>query len=348
MYRQIPALRGIAIIIVILNHAIYYSDFTGSEPAVYPFGNIANSVLTALGHLGIFAVPTFLFLSGCFFAYAYQDINSGNHFRRVWKSLRFILIPYLFWSILFYVMLFVIQGQTFTAPEYIKNLFVGYPYHFIPLLVFFYLISPILVRAGKQHGLIILAVFGLYQAFLLYLANSDLSSGPVMEWLKYFRVPVLYSTFAEWGIYFPLGVIAAINAKKILPILKKYLTLIFVAIILLFAASTYNLLFLNNFPFLDYIVVLLFVISLPAIRYDKIPFVRQLDKIGTKSFGLYLMNLIVINVMLAELKIFAPDIIKHEILLSTVLFVLGLFIPLFLMNVSARLPFRRFYKVAFG
>jgi fucose 4-O-acetylase-like acetyltransferase len=65
-------------------------------------------------------------------------------------GLRHILVPYVIWSAVFYLVVYLLQGEQYTVFEYAKNLAVGYPYHFVPLLVFFYLIAPLIVRGSPS------------------------------------------------------------------------------------------------------------------------------------------------------------------------------------------------------
>ena len=58
-------------------------------------------------------------------------------------------------------------ARAIPSPRYLKNLLVGYPYHFVPLLVFWYLATPALVWIGRRRGALLLAGIGAWQAWLL-------------------------------------------------------------------------------------------------------------------------------------------------------------------------------------
>ena len=72
-------------------------------------------------------------------------------------------------------MIFFLNDQKYTLLEYLKNFIVGYPYNFVPLLIFYYLISPILVRLSKKYGLIVIVVIAAYQFFLINLLNPGIT-----------------------------------------------------------------------------------------------------------------------------------------------------------------------------
>nr|NIT61515.1 acyltransferase [Fodinibius sp.]NIV16108.1 acyltransferase family protein [Fodinibius sp.]NIY30095.1 acyltransferase family protein [Fodinibius sp.] len=151
MNRQFVALSGIAMMLIVINHSIQmgleYTQASGVELPP-PWALTTLEIIQALGN---FAVPIFLFISGAFIAYAAR----GEPPRLSWKFIRsgliHILLPFLIWSLVFYVILFTNRGTLYTPFEYIRNLLVGYPFHFVPLLVFFYLISPIIVLVGKRY-----------------------------------------------------------------------------------------------------------------------------------------------------------------------------------------------------
>ncbi|KAF5434113.1 Surface polysaccharide O-acyltransferase, integral membrane enzyme [Candidatus Methanophagaceae archaeon] len=136
MSRQYAALRGIAIFLVVLNHSItlslgYVLEHNYGHPS-----QMAHVILVSLQSLGLLAVPTFYFISGGFQVYATRGKPIRAAYRTIAKALPHIIIPYLIWSILFYLLLFVIQGDLYTIPEYLKFILVGYPLNFVPLLIF--------------------------------------------------------------------------------------------------------------------------------------------------------------------------------------------------------------------
>src|SRR3990172_12585959 len=92
--------------------------------------------LSFLQGLGILAVPTFLFISGSFVAYAAQGDPPHLSRKFLLSSLRHILIPYMIWSLVFYIFIYFYLDVQISILGYLKNLIVGYPFHFVPLLVF--------------------------------------------------------------------------------------------------------------------------------------------------------------------------------------------------------------------
>ena len=77
MNRQFAALSGVAMLLIVLNHTI---EMGTKVPLSYGFPAVAGPLrvaLSVLQGLGVFAVPTFLFISGAFIAYAARASRHG-------------------------------------------------------------------------------------------------------------------------------------------------------------------------------------------------------------------------------------------------------------------------------
>jgi hypothetical protein len=211
-----------------------------------------------------------------------------------------ILIPYLLWSILFYLWTYIHYQESYNLLGYLKNLLVGYPFHFVPLLVIYYLLSPILVRFGKSHGLLLILIIGIYQLFLLNVIRPGILGFQFPEWTFYISPPVLRGTLAEWAIFFPLGLIYGLNAKNLLPRLVK-IRWIFVAItFIFFILALLDLIFkIINFPISAYISVTSFILFIPTISSRS--YIRSLE-IGRRTYGIYLTHLIIIDLILIPVQ----------------------------------------------
>ena len=70
MNRQFPALSGLAMLLIVLNHTIEMGTSVPVQVGYPPVEGAMRTVLSLLQGLGVFAVPTFLFISGTFVAYA--------------------------------------------------------------------------------------------------------------------------------------------------------------------------------------------------------------------------------------------------------------------------------------
>src|SRR4030095_12470672 len=100
MNRQYGALSGLAILLIVMNHAIHFGVM------VYPVGGGWVYALSLLESLGVFAVPAFLFISGGFVSYSAAQLSLAF----IKGSVSRILWPYIIWSIAFFALEFLVTG----------------------------------------------------------------------------------------------------------------------------------------------------------------------------------------------------------------------------------------------
>jgi hypothetical protein len=89
---------------------------------------------------------------------------------------------------------------------------------------------------------------------------------------------------------------------------------------------------------------------LSFIAFDKIsyPMSRQINELGGKSYGIYLVHAIVLAYTARVLYHLAPGVLAYQALFQTILVLLALSVPLLLMK-AMRMPIaRRFYAYSFG
>jgi peptidoglycan/LPS O-acetylase OafA/YrhL len=348
MGRQFPALRGVAILLVVLNHSI-----TLSLEAVRKYGYSMPSGVerygwVALKEFGLIAVPTFLFLSGCFLAYALRGKELKAAYKTVWSGLRYIVAPYVIWSLVFYVMLYFLDRTIFPWPEYIKHLLVGYPYNFVPLLIFFYLLAPVLVRVGGRYPWLVILAFGLYQLFLANVLKPGLLGFAFPDWARYFALPGLRLSLAIWGIYFPLGTVYSLHSKSLLPRLAQARWLLAAAAVAAYGLAALHELSFVEFPLAELLCPVFVMLLFPLVKRESIPFAQHLEQIGKNALGLYLTNLITLSITLAIVGMLLPGLFGLLLLLIPALFIITIFAPRLLIAALARLPIPAAQRYVFG
>ncbi|MFO7536924.1 MAG: acyltransferase [Chloroflexota bacterium] len=349
MSRQLGAFSGLAMILIVLNHAIHMGLEATTDYGGFTLAAWERTLLSVLQGLGVFAVPIFLFVSGSFVAYAARARRvEGISYQFIWAGLRHILIPYLIWSLIFYLVVYLLRGEQHTALGYVKNILVGYPYHFIPLLVFFYLLAPILVYLSRRWSWLILLLVGAYQLFLLNARDPAILGVAFPESWQLLVVPVLTKTMADWGIYFPLGLVFSLHMGQIRPYLQRFkwiaagLTLLFFVLALLDANGMINL------AIARFLCPLTFILLIPIIERSTIPLVRHLEKIGKKAYGLYLTHLLILEIVVLLIGTQLPQLLNYPLILYPLLFGLAVLLPLLLMDTIARSPTRPAYRYLFG
>jgi peptidoglycan/LPS O-acetylase OafA/YrhL len=348
MNRQFGALSGLAIVLVVLNHSIHMGVISPPEMGYPAVNGLESLILISLQILGTYAVPTFLFISGCFVVYIAQSGTLAQSYKTVLVRLRHIFWPYLVWSAVFYVLVFVQRGETYSIPGYVKNLLVGYPFNFVPLLVLYYLLAPLLVRLGKRHSLAMVAVIGVYQLVLINLLNPGAFGFKFPDWMQILVPRVVSTTLADWAIYFPLGIAYSLNSKKLLPQLRKYGWALVVLGVILLGLHIMNDASYIRLPLAAEVAPLPIICLIPLIKRDHIPLMQQLEWIGRMSYGLYLTNLIVADVTIWIIESIVPSLLAYQVLLEPIIFVAALGVPLLFMWGLSRLPARGAYHYVFG
>jgi hypothetical protein len=348
MNRQFGAFTGLAMMLIVLNHALSLGIDAQAGAGFPQISGWEQTLLSILQALGIFAVPVFLFISGSFVSYAAQGNPPRLSSKFLLASLKHIVVPYLIWSAIFYIEIQFLHGESYDAFGYVKNLLVGYPYHFIPLLLVFYILSPVLVVIGKKYGLLLIIVIGLYQLFTMNVIKPGSLGVIFPSWMHILALPILRNTLADWAIYFPLGLVYGLHSKTMLPWLKRWFFWLLIATLFFFFIGMLDANRIIQFPVARFICQTTFVLAIPAITRDRIPIVRQLEKIGKRSYGLYLSHLIVIDMSLLVLQNTVQWLIGIHVLLFPVLFLLGLLIPLGIMEIASRSPIKAGYRYVFG
>lgn len=353
MNRSFPALRGVAILLVILNHTIYMVTEYATRAA--ESGAIAISaedplfrILSVVSGLGVYAVPIFLFLSGCFFAYAGGRKDLQSDYKIVWTNIKHVGIPYLIWSLIFYLEIFVLHGERSSPGGYIKNLLVGYPFNFVPLLIFCYVISPLIIRAMRRYGIWVLVLIGVYQLFLLAVVSPRDAGFQVPGFLHILAPPVLSKPLAEWGLWFPLGLYMVQIGGRGAEFASRYRWGLILAVVLFFALGTLDALKVLEAPAIRQITPLPFLLLSAAFQRSSFPAVRSFELLGKRAYGLYLMNLLTLDMSLYAVQAAATGVLAYVLPLLLVMFTLALFIPLLLMTVLERRMKPLFFRYAFG
>jgi peptidoglycan/LPS O-acetylase OafA/YrhL len=352
VYRQFVALSGLAMLLILVNHS---STFVTTIPPM--LGNSAvggwqQDILDILQVFGILAVPIYLVISGAFLVYAFQGISkeksAGVLFKFIWSSLERILWPYLIWSIIFYLVVYFFYDIRFTWLGYVKELLVGYPYNFVPLLIFYYLISPVVIWAGKRFPRLMLASILLYQMFLSSLLVPGLWGVVFPNWVSILRPPIIGGTMAPWGIFFPIGVIYGLDKSSVVPWALKYKRVLIGIFLLSLALSILDKLSVIHAPQASYICPLAFVCLLPVIDRNSIPMVKSLEQIGKRSYGFYLTQIVILDLVLYLVHVLVPGMFSYPVILAILCFLLVLWAPWGLMTQMAKPPANRIYAYLFG
>lgn len=208
--KAIDSIRVISILAVLLIHTTTRTiEATHNDLTLFPFTLFLNQIAR-------FAVPLFILISGFVLELNYN--NHANYWSYLKKRLSKIVIPFVFWSFIYYFFVY-----TQNHDPLIRMLLTGdasYQLYFIPTLAIFYIIFPLLHRFYKYiSNTFFLIGLGASQITLLYW-DYMVSK---FEYPDPIRITILSFFF------FTIGIVAARNKEKIVEIIKKtkyYLILI--------------------------------------------------------------------------------------------------------------------------
>jgi peptidoglycan/LPS O-acetylase OafA/YrhL len=348
MNRHFPALRGLAILLVVVNHAITLTLDGVRTHGFPPLPGWERVVLVGLRSLGLVAVPIFLFLSGYFAVYAMRGKPMAAAYRSVRLSLQHMLIPYLLWSIVFYLGIYVLLGEAYTVLEYVKFLLVGYPFNFVPLLVLFYLASPLLIRVAQRWPSVVLIGIGLYQLFLAFVQLPGLLGVTLPAWAVYLTPPGLRLTMALWGIFFPLGLVFSLHEGAAKSLVQRGWIALAVASLGLYLLATLDVLGLIVAPLAGVVLPVAVIPLMVLVRREVIPAATSLEHLGRNAYALYLTNLLLISLVLAGALALAPLLYLVPILLAALAGAVAIALPTMAAAALARSPRPRLRLYVFG
>lgn len=365
MFRRLSLLNGLAILGVVCNHAAGWGLFSmvfwanRYRPVAVPsydhIGTLPYFGLISIRHLTAFAVPSFLFVTGFFVAYAARGSQSKLSWKVVLTRLKNLLIPYLIWSVLIFISE-ALQGRSDTAFGYLTRILLGRAhvvYFYIPLLCQFYLLSPLVVPLAKTRACLLLVVAALLQVSALglrYLSVFGIEIPGLMA--------VIDLSFPMYCFFFVSGIVSGFH----LPKLKEWLTkarwgLLTAAVILCVLTMVesevvYRLTGLRRgagpttIPASMYTTA--FIFTFLAFQNVSIPFPKQLAFLGTSSYSIYLIHPIVLEFVARATQKFTPWVLAYQALFQPLLIIPAVGVPLLLMTAVSRSPLRRFRRYLFG
>jgi len=348
MNRQFPALRGIAIFLVVINHSIVLSLQAISQYSLQKAPLFEKNILLMIKEIGVLAVPIFLFLAGSFMMYSLTGKTIKDGFRQIIPALKNAIIPYIFWSTIYYFVVLILNQESYSIFGYGKNFLVGYPYNFVPILVFFILISPFLGWLSKRFPFLLIAFVCLYQIALVNIQLPGILGFQFPGWMNIISPPVLSLPLTLWAIFYPFGMVYIQNSEKYKTFFKPLLILFGTGSLGLYIIAALKEIEVIKFQLAEWLFPIITIVLLPFINRKSIPFLTFFENLGKRSYGIYFMNLILINLLIYLSANFFPIIFKVETLLVILLTCVTIFITTKLMAAMEKGRLRKFYRFIFG
>lgn len=369
MVRRLLYLMGLAVLCVVLYHAsgwgfvsmFWWTDryLPVSVPNFDQMGSASYYALRAIEQLIIFAIPSFLFVSGFFLAFATGRNRATIGWDVIFTRVKNLLIPYLIWSCLL-LGLDVFLGRSLTLGEFFRILLTGQAtdaYYFIPVLIQLYLLAPFLIPFARARWKLTLLLAGLFQLFILFLRYAvilDLDIPALQPFLILTR-SWLFTGFLFW---FTFGIVFGFHGAEIKAAFVRVRWAALAGLALVFLAGIFEweaLLRASGQAWiapeetlLDQVYAGLLLIAFLGFEQFTLPGIKAISQIGTKSFGIYLAHSLALTYTAKLVYHFAPQLLGVQWIFQPILYAAGLGIPLLLMEIMARSPARRYYSLLFG
>jgi probable poly-beta-1,6-N-acetyl-D-glucosamine export protein len=368
MYRRISLLPGIAILTVIVNHAMGWGNvalFTWTQrylPVTVPnfdqYGSLSYYFTRALQQATVFAVPAFLFVSGFFISYAARGSSKLG-----WKPIRArivnLLIPYTIWSIVQFI-LDAITGQRYSPGEYLlRYLLLGANggFYFIPSLITLYLLSPWLVEWAKKHWRSLLLVSAVMMVIPIIFRYMRLF-GSTFPYLETFINWTPDQLFFRWAIYFPLGIVGGMYIDRFKEFLSHHRVAILAATIIFYFVTLVEseYIFLHSpdhwrpgpSSIFSHIFSVFIILAFLAYENIQIPNPKFMLKVGNRSYGIYLVHFMFMTVIAKVIYHVVPLLLSWTVAFEAVMFISALGWAWLLLEFVTRTPLKKYYSYLFG
>lgn len=360
---------GLAVLCVVLYHASgwgFISMFWWTDrylpvgvPNFDQLGSASYYALRVIEQLIIFAIPSFLFVSGYFLAFATGRNRRTIGWEVILTRVKNLLIPYLLWSCLL-IGLEVILGRNLSLVEFIRILLTGQAtdaYYFIPVLIQLYVLAPFLIPFARDRWKLALLLTGMFQLFILGLRYAMILGldVPALEPFYFLTRSFLFTGFLFW---FMFGIVFGFHSAVIKTASARARWIVLAGLIVVFLVGIFEwetLLRASGEQWIapketliDQIYAGLFLIAFLGFEQLALPGLKTISQIGTKSFGIYLAHSLALIYTSKLIYHFAPGLLGAQWIFQPILFAAGLGIPLVLMEITARSPARRFYSLLFG
>lgn len=318
---EVDYLRAITCLCVVLIHVTANYLFLDTA------GTVTKMGFFFVNRAVVFVVPAFIFISGFILAQRYQN-REFAFFPFLKKRLKYILLPYLGWT-LFYYLLFVSQNiYDFSLRFFLKSILLGdmvYHLYFVVIIVQFYLLFGVFRWLFQKYSAhVLMAIFLLMNILFM----------------KYVHFQYVDRFFLQYICFFAFGIYFSINYQLISSKICYYRSKLAVAYVLMaifMAWQFYSIMilkedyngFLYNLSWLAFsLLAIVFLYSIAvSLQKSKLTALKNfLYRVSGGSYLIYLSHPLMLMVAQRFLKYeFIPSTTLH--FLCTFVFVLGTVLP---------------------
>lgn len=296
--QHLDVLRAIAFILVVMQHILGgYSLLPGIRRYEY-------IILKFFYALAKPAVPIFLMLSAIALFYTYSD--SFNIKEYYLKRVKFVLIPYVLWSIINMVKL---------APERMSSFFLQllagnglYHLWYMGMIIRLYLYFPLILWAAKKihkQNAFIRVMVAVFSVVVYYLVTNNQTPITISVSQLIFGSPseleqrIVYISPLFWFLFFNLGIYIAMNYQKAMALFNRYqfmITGIFIGLFIYAYLYEMNILPFDRGLYLIYTVFSLLFMYVLSTWLASIKRVYAVGKfLSDYSYAAYMAHVLVLQ-----------------------------------------------------
>ncbi|GKU80385.1 acyltransferase [Paenibacillus sp. L3-i20] len=337
---ELNVVKAIAILAVLIIHA------TADSRVNVPWGSVTAPFYLLINSLSMFAVPVFIFINGLVLFYRYKDDWTPKQALSFYKKrIKYILIPYLIWSAIYYVYYQWLQHQSFQFDlNTFANLLIwgksSYHLYFMVIVIQLYLFFPILmtiVNKFKFKAYHMIALGLLVQGLFYY----------IHHWIKPFSHAA--SMMPNYFIVFCVGAAIGMSYQSFS---KKSNQLWWVFGLAVFVGFVYILILLSSqeggasYPGPVYVILYTLyavLVGISLIWIGKIVcerstfLTRWILALGTASFGIYLVHPLVLSEWRMAVNLIPQHSYYHIYNIATLLLIIV--IPWLIVVCTKRIKF---------
>ena len=304
------------------------------------FGSRAMYLAIFLNQFFRFGSPIFMMVSGLVLFYNYRSTEEFNTKKFYTKKVKFILVPYIIWSIIYFFYPHIAHDVPLTGERLAglgRALLLGEAYshlYFIFLIFQFYIVLPLLIKylakPMEESPFKVFTFFFLLQGSILvysYYFKNPNATGIIRLFNRY-HWKLLFS----WSFYFITGGLIGIHYEKLVDFIENNIKKIFVGYIItmiFYVGHVYYIVISNGnrdlyskFGSIRPHTMIYAIFTMPVLIWLTRRMVGKyetLKNFGTYSFGVYFSHPLILGEILRNLRGHFPNHIGYSRLSSLIL-----------------------------
>jgi peptidoglycan/LPS O-acetylase OafA/YrhL len=227
----------------------------------------------------------------------------------------------------------------------------------VPLIIQLYILAPFLIQLALRRARLLIVLTLILQISVQVLKYLDLLGYDLAdsESLRTYTASWFFPGHIFWFVF---GIIIKFRLSTFKIWLKGYrwvLAGILVTLIPIGVMEWEAILGYSQFDWLasqptliDDLYAFIFLLCFLAFENFPFPHNKQINKVGAKSYGIYLVHSPVLEYTSRGIYHVLPWLLGVQIIFQPILVLLGIGLPLLLMKFVDRSPARRFYSYIFG